>query len=105
VAKITDLATGIKRKAYTKFVFIGAGGGSLPLLESQCSEGKGYGGFPVSGQWLKCTNPDVIAKHKVKVRKSKCWCSANVSSTYRFQNDKWRKQLLFGPFAGFLLAF
>jgi malate dehydrogenase (quinone) len=31
--KITDLATGIKRKAYTKFVFIGAGGGSLPLLE------------------------------------------------------------------------
>jgi L-2-hydroxyglutarate oxidase LhgO len=35
--KITDLA-GIKRKAYTKFVFIGAGGGSLPLLENQCSE-------------------------------------------------------------------
>jgi malate dehydrogenase (quinone) len=37
------------------------------VRESQCSEGKGYGGFPVSGQWLKCTNPDVIAKHKVKV--------------------------------------
>jgi L-2-hydroxyglutarate oxidase LhgO len=33
--KITDLATGQKRKVYTKFVFIGAGGGSLPLLEKQ----------------------------------------------------------------------
>ena len=66
--KITDLATGQKRKAYTKFVFIGAGGGSLPLLEkADVPEGKGFGGFPVSGQWLKCTNPEVIAKHQAKV--------------------------------------
>jgi malate dehydrogenase (quinone) len=75
--KITDLATGIKRKAYTKFVFIVAGGGSLPLLEkANVPEGKGYGGFPVSGQWLKCTNL-MLCKHK-SVRKSKCWCSVSV---------------------------
>jgi malate dehydrogenase (quinone) len=37
------------------------------LEKANVPEGKGYGGFPVSGQWLKCTNPDVIAKHKVKV--------------------------------------
>jgi malate dehydrogenase (quinone) len=44
--KITDLATGQKRKVYTKFVFIGAGGGSLPLLEkADVPEGKGFGGF------------------------------------------------------------
>src|SRR5690606_33323950 len=53
--KIKDRLTGAKRKVYPKFVFIGAGGGSLPLLEkSGIPEGRGYGGFPVSGQWLKC---------------------------------------------------
>ncbi len=52
--KITDLASGQKMKVYTKFLFIGAGGGSLPLLEkADVPEGEGYGGFPVSGQWLK----------------------------------------------------
>jgi malate dehydrogenase (quinone) len=43
--KITDLATG-QKKVHTKFVFIGAGGGSLPLLESRCSRRKRFGGFP-----------------------------------------------------------
>jgi len=66
--KVTDLATGDKKRIYTPFVFIGAGGGSLLLLEkANIPEGEGYGGFPVSGQWLKCTNPDVIKKHAVKV--------------------------------------
>jgi malate dehydrogenase (quinone) len=65
--KITDLATGIKRKAYTKFVFRCRWWFFTLLEKANVPEGKGYGGFPVSGQWLKCTNPDVIAKHKVKV--------------------------------------
>jgi L-2-hydroxyglutarate oxidase LhgO len=44
----------------TKFVFIGAGGGALPLLEkSGIPEGRGYGGFPVSGIWLRCDNPEI----------------------------------------------
>ena len=43
------------------FVFIGAGGGALKLLEhSDIPEGRGYGGFPVSGQFLRCTNPEVV---------------------------------------------
>jgi malate dehydrogenase (quinone) len=54
--KITDLATGIKRKAYTKFVFIGAGGGSLPLLEKANVQKERLWWFSCSGQWLKCTN-------------------------------------------------
>jgi L-2-hydroxyglutarate oxidase LhgO len=33
--KVTDLSSSQKKKIYTKFVFIGAGGGSLPLLEKQ----------------------------------------------------------------------
>ncbi|KAF5271811.1 hypothetical protein FQR65_LT17566 [Abscondita terminalis] len=46
----------------------GAGGHSLLLLEkSGIPEAKGYGGFPVGGQWLRCTNEEVIAKHHAKV--------------------------------------
>lgn len=105
--KITDLATGQKRKAYTKFVFIGAGGGSLPLLEkANVPEGKGYGGFPVSGQWLKCTNPEVIAKHEAKVYGKASVGAPPMSVPHidsRMINGE--KQLLFGPFAGFSTRF
>ncbi|MDQ5930402.1 MAG: hypothetical protein QG594_2190 [Bacteroidota bacterium] len=105
--KITDLATGQKRKAYTKFVFIGAGGGSLPLLEkADIAEGKGFGGFPVSGQWLKCTNPAVIAQHESKVYGKASVGAPPMSVPHidsRMINGE--KQLLFGPFAGFSTRF
>ena len=105
--KITDLATGQKRKVYTKFVFIGAGGGSLPLLEkADVPEGKGFGGFPVSGQWLKCINPDVIAKHQSKVYGKASVGAPPMSVPHidsRMINGE--KQLLFGPFAGFSTRF
>lgn len=105
--KITDLASGQKKKVYTKFVFIGAGGGSLPLLEkANVSEGKGYGGFPVSGQWLKCTNPEVIAKHEAKVYGKASVGAPPMSVPHidsRMINGE--KALLFGPFAGFSTRF
>ena len=63
-----NLTTKKKTEFRAKFVFIGAGGGSLTLLEkSDIPEGRGYGGFPVSGQWLRCTNPEIIARHEAKV--------------------------------------
>ena len=105
--KITDLASGQKKKAYTKFVFIGAGGGSLPLLEkANVPEGKGFGGFPVSGQWLKCTNPEVIAKHQAKVYGKASVGAPPMSVPHidsRMINGE--KALLFGPFAGFSTRF
>lgn len=105
--KITDLGTEQKRKAYTKFVFIGAGGGSLPLLEkADIPEGKGFGGFPVSGQWLKCTNPEVIAQHESKVYGKASVGAPPMSVPHidsRMINGE--KQLLFGPFAGFSTRF
>ncbi|MNY59845.1 Malate:quinone oxidoreductase [compost metagenome] len=59
--EVKDLKTGEKRSINAKFVFIGAGGHSLLLLEkSGIPESKGYGGFPVGGQWLRCVNDDVI---------------------------------------------
>ncbi len=101
------MASGQKRKVYTKFLFIGAGGGSLPLLEkADVPEGKGFGGFPVSGQWLKCTNPEVIAKHRAKVYGKASVGAPPMSVPHidsRMINGE--KALLFGPFAGFSTRF
>ncbi|NIJ46496.1 malate:quinone-oxidoreductase [Wenyingzhuangia heitensis] len=55
-------------KIVTNYLFIGAGGGALSLLEkSGIEEARGYGGFPISGLWLRCTNPEVIERHAAKV--------------------------------------
>jgi malate dehydrogenase (quinone) len=105
--KVTDLSSNQKKKIYTKFVFIGAGGGSLPLLEkADVPEGKGYGGFPVSGQWLKCINPEVIAKHQAKVY-GKASVGAPPMSVPHIDSRMidGQKALLFGPFAGFSTRF
>jgi malate dehydrogenase (quinone) len=58
---VRNLDKGINRTVTAPFVFVGAGGASLPLLQkSKIPEGKGFGGFPVSGQFLVCDNPDVV---------------------------------------------
>lgn len=105
--KINEMTTPQKRKVYTKFVFIGAGGGSLPLLEkANIPEGKGFGGFPVSGQWLKCINPEVIEKHQAKVYGKASVGAPPMSVPHidsRMINGE--KALLFGPFAGFSTRF
>jgi malate dehydrogenase (quinone) len=65
---IKDLKTGISRSRRAKFVFIGAGGGSLLLLQKAgVPEIKGYGGFPIGGQWLVCDDPEIVKKHEAKV--------------------------------------
>ncbi len=86
-----------------KHVFIGAGGGSLLLLQKvEIEEKDGYGGFPVSGEWLVCKNEDIIQQHHAKVY-SKAGPGAPPMSTphldTRYINGK--RELLFGPFAGF----
>jgi len=102
-----NLKTGDKKKISAKFVFIGAGGGSLPLLiKAGIPEGKGYGGFPVSGQWLKCTNPQIIEKHEAKVYGKASVGAPPMSVPHldsRLINGK--KALLFGPYAGFTTKF
>lgn len=105
--KVKNAETGKRRTVKAKFVFIGAGGGSLPLLEkSDIPEGKGFGGFPVSGQWLKCVNPDVIEKHNAKVYGKAAVGSPPMSVPHldtRMIDGK--KALLFGPYAGFSTRF
>jgi malate dehydrogenase (quinone) len=105
--KLKDRDTREKKKVRTRFVFIGAGGGSLRLLEkSDIPEGRGFGGFPVSGQWLRCTNPELIGRHNVKVYGKAEVGSPPMSVPHldtRFINGK--KALLFGPYAGFSTKF
>jgi malate dehydrogenase (quinone) len=105
--KVKNLETGKKRKRLARFVFIGAGGGSLPLLEkSNIKEGKGFGGFPVSGQWLKCTNEAVIAQHHAKVYGKAAVGAPPMSVPHldtRIINGE--QALLFGPYAGFSTKF
>ena len=105
--KIKDTIKNETFKTNSKFVFLGAGGGALLLLEkANIKESEGFGGFPVSGQWLKCTNPEIIAQHHVKV-----YGKANVGAPpmsvphldSRIIDGK--KELLFGPFAGFSTKF
>ncbi|GIP37856.1 putative malate:quinone oxidoreductase [Paenibacillus sp. J31TS4] len=85
------------------FVFVGGGGGSLPLLQkSGIPEGKHIGGFPISGLFMVCNNPDVVAKHHAKVYGKAKVGAPPMSVPHldtRFIDNK--KSLLFGPFAGF----
>jgi malate dehydrogenase (quinone) len=107
IMKVKDRATGDKRKVRARFVFVGAGGGSLRLLEkSGIPEGRGYGGFPVSGQWLKCVNPAVIERHQAKVYGKASVGAPPMSVPHldtRVINNE--KALLFGPYAGFSTKF
>jgi malate dehydrogenase (quinone) len=104
---VKNTATGDRRKLQAKFVFIGAGGGSLPLLiKSEIPEGKGFGGFPVSGQWLRCKNREVIEKHNAKVY-GKASVGAPPMSVPHLDTRmiEGKKELLFGPYAGFSTKF
>ena len=105
--KAQNRKTGEDLKVRARFVFIGAGGGSLPLLEkSGIPEADGFGGFPVSGQWLKCTNPAVIARHEAKVYGKAAVGSPPMSVPHLdTRMIDGRKELLFGPYAGFSTKF
>ena len=102
-----DLETGVTREFLAKFVFLGGGGGSLPLLlKSGIPEGRGYGGFPVSGQWLVCHDPEVIQQHQAKVY-GKASLGAPPMSVPHLDTRMidGRRALLFGPYAGFTTKF
>lgn len=91
----------------SKFVFLGAGGGALPLLQkSDIPESKGYGGFPVSGQWLVCSKPEIAEQHHAKVYGKAAIGAPPMSVPHldtRVINGE--RALLFGPFAGFTTKF
>ena len=90
-----------------KFLFIGCGGGTLPLLQKTgIKEGKHIGGFPVSGIFMICRNPEIVEKHHAKVYGKAKIGAPPMSVPHldtRFIEGK--KSLLFGPFAGFTMKY
>jgi malate dehydrogenase (quinone) len=104
---IRDLTTGELRQNTARFVFVGAGGGSLPLLQkSGIPESKGLGGFPIGGQWLVCDNPAIVAQHEAKVYGQPLDAAPTMAVPHldtRILDGK--KTLLFGPFASWTTKF
>ena len=105
--EVEDAASGEIRTTMAKFVFIGAGGASITLLQkSGIPEGHGYGGFPVSGIWLRCDVDAVAARHHAKVYGKAGHGSPPMSVPHldtRIVGGK--RSLLFGPYAGFSSKF
>lgn len=90
-----------------RFVFVGAGGGALPLLQSaKIPEIRGFGGFPISGQFLRTTNPKLVAQHNAKVY-GKASVGAPPMSVPHLDTRvvDGGTALLFGPYAGFTPKF
>lgn len=105
--RIQDLVSGRAHQYQSAFVFLGAGGGALPLLQqSGIPEAHGYGGFPVSGQWLICRNDTLIQTHHAKVY-SQAAVGAPPMSVPHLDTRMIQGQsaLLFGPYAGFTTRF
>lgn len=95
-------ATGAVHVTRAPFVFVGAGGNALPLLQdSGIDEIRGFGGFPISGEWLRCTNEEIIARHDAKVYGRASVGAPPMSVPHldtRFVDG--RRSLMFGPYAG-----
>ena len=76
------------------------------MEKSDIPEARGYGGFPVSGQFLKCNNHEVIVRHEAKVYGKAAHGSPPMSVPHldtRMLDGK--RSLLFGPYAGFSTKF
>ncbi|WP_052074410.1 malate dehydrogenase (quinone) [Shewanella mangrovi] len=105
---IADLANGKREyRINAKFVFIGAGGAALPLLQaSGIPEASQYGGFPVGGQFLICDNPEVVKHHKAKAY-GRAEVGAPPMSVPHLDTRyiEGKDVLLFGPFATFSTKF
>ncbi len=99
--------TGDHGEVKAKFVFIGAGGGSLPLLQkSGIHEGRGYAGFPVSGIWLRCDKPEISSRHNAKVYGKAAVGSPPMSVPHLdTRHVEGKVSLLFGSYAGFSTKF
>jgi len=105
--RVRNLETGAVRTNRTHFVFVGAGGGSLPLLQkSGIAESKGLGGFPIGGQWLVCDDPRIVARHKAKVYGQALDTAPTMAVPHLDRRIlDGRDTLLFGPFATWTTKF
>jgi malate dehydrogenase (quinone) len=104
---VKETSTGQLHHTRAPFVFVGAGGGSLPLLQKAgIPESRGLGGFPIGGQWLICESPEIVAQHQAKVYGQPLDAAPTMAVPHldtRILDGK--KTLLFGPFASWTTKF
>lgn len=90
-----------------RFVFVGAGGGTLRLLQSAgLPEAAGMACFPIGGQWLICDDPAIVGRHAAKVYGTTPPSSPALGAGHL--DIRWfdgRPHLLFGPFASWTTRF
>ncbi|MCU1761186.1 malate dehydrogenase (quinone) [Pseudomonas sp. 14P_8.1_Bac3] len=102
-----NLKDGTKTETDAKFVFIGAGGGALHLLQkSGIPEAKEYAGFPVGGSFLVTENPTIAEQHLAKAY-GKASVGAPPMSVPHLDTRvlDGKRVILFGPFATFSTKF
>jgi malate dehydrogenase (quinone) len=101
--RVLNLIEGRIEHHIADVVFIGAGGGAIPLLQkTKIPESKHIGGFPISGEFLVCTNPDIVNQHQSKVYGKEP--DGTPPMTVPHLDRRYiggQSSLLFGPFAGF----
>ena len=104
---ITDVKSGKERAVDAKYVFIGAGGGALKLLQKTgIPEADNYAGFPVGGSFLVTENPEITRQHTEKVYGQASVGAPPMSVPHldaRYLDGK--RVVLFGPFATFSTKF
>ncbi len=102
-----DSASGETRPVRARFVFIGAGGGTIPLLQAaDLPVARGLAAFPIAGQWLVCENPAVVARHFGKVYGPPPPDSGALGGPHLdVRHLHGKRVLLFGPFATWTTKF
>jgi malate dehydrogenase (quinone) len=99
---IRNRRTGERQRLNAKFVFVGAGGDALPLLQRSGIDGvKGFAGFPIGGRFLRADNRALTAAHRAKVYGVPAPGAPPLGALHldlRFVNGK--SWLVFGPYAG-----
>ncbi|MGY5883575.1 malate dehydrogenase (quinone) [Modestobacter lacusdianchii] len=100
---VRDRSTGARRRLSTPYVFVGAGGGTLPLLQSaRVPEVRSHGVFPISGQFLRTDRPELVAAHAAKLYGHAAPGAPPISVPHLDHRVvDGREHLLFGPFAAF----
>lgn len=100
-------ATGEERTWLARFVFVGAGGGTLPILQTTgLPEFAGLGGFPIGGQWLVCDDPALASRHRAKVYGATPPSSPSLGAPHLdLRRVGGRERLMFGPFGSWTTRF
>ncbi|KQS71144.1 malate dehydrogenase (quinone) [Modestobacter sp. Leaf380] len=102
-ATVTDRRSGLARRVRARFVFVGAGGATLPVLQAAgVPEVRGLGAFPISGRFLRTSDPELVAAHRGKLYGHAAPGAPPISVPHLdLRTVEGREHLLFGPFAAF----